>query len=84
MQCKAPTRPQSRVAIWHRTESVTVSARMTLTRALHVSPRSAMLSMYVRRGVQSLALAMGETFNDASPRQPIASPFSARGCLPTE
>ena len=83
MQCKAPARPQSRVAIWHRTESITVSARMTLTRALHVSPRC-MLSMYVRRGVQSLALAMGETFNDASPRQPIASPFSARGCLPTE
>ena len=68
----AKTRPQSRVAIWHRAESVTVSARMTLTRALHVSPRSTMLSMYVRRGVQSLALAMGETFNDASPRQPIS------------
>ena len=84
MQRKVPARPQSRVATWHRAEFITVSARMTLTRALHVSPRSAMLSMYVRRGVQSLALAMGETFNDASPRQPIASPFSARGCLPTE
>ena len=67
----AQARPQSRVATWHRAESVTVSARMTLTRALHVSPRCAMLSMCVRRGVQSLALAMGETFNDASPRQPI-------------
>ena len=44
---------------------------MTLTRALHVSPRHTMLSMCVCRGVQSLALAMGETFNDASPRQPI-------------
>ena len=74
MQRKAPTRPQSRVAIWHRAESITVSARMTLTRALHVSPRHAMPSMCVWRGVQSLALAMGETFNDASPRQPIPQP----------